>query len=81
VPYRVRAELPHGGFSVTSHETAAATLSKVVEIRMAGGTVSVEDGDSVELSDNRLVELMAKEQRRKKGAATTSPERAHEAIE
>jgi hypothetical protein len=59
--YRVTAEMPNGDISVTTHGTAMATFSRIVEVRQAGGKVTVEDIHSTQLSDNQLIAMMAKE--------------------
>jgi hypothetical protein len=38
--YRVTAQLPNGDVSVTRHHTAKAALTKIVELRQAGGKVT-----------------------------------------
>ena len=59
--YRIKVQRPDGGFSVTSHATAAAAFTKIIEVRQAGVKVSVEDQSSVPISDTRLIALVAQE--------------------
>jgi hypothetical protein len=61
--FRVTVQLPNGEVSITSYPTGKATLKKIVEVRQSGGKVTIEDANSVTLSDNELVKLMAKEER------------------
>jgi hypothetical protein len=61
--YRVTAQLLNGEVSITCHPTAKATLTEIVALRQSGGKVTVDDANSVKLSDNELVKLMAKEER------------------
>jgi hypothetical protein len=61
--YRVTAKLLNGEVSITCHPTAKATLTEIVALRQSGGKVTVDDANSVKLSDNELVKLMAKEER------------------
>jgi hypothetical protein len=59
--YRVTVEMPNGDISVTTHGTAMAAFSRIVEVRQAGGRATVTDGNSNQLADNQLIALMAKE--------------------
>jgi hypothetical protein len=62
--YRVTAQLPNGNISVTRHFAAKSAFTKIVELRQAGGKVTVEDANAVTLSDNEPVKRMAKEEMR-----------------
>lgn len=59
--YRVKAELPNSGLSVTSHETATETLGMVQKIWKEGGEASVEDRFGKRVSDSLLADLVARE--------------------
>lgn len=59
--YRVRAELPRGGFAVTSHRTATDALAAARRIRDAGRNAFVEDRYTSLLEGSELAALIATE--------------------
>jgi hypothetical protein len=61
--FRVRAEFPRGGLSITDHLTAVDTQARVRELRRWGARSFIENDGGEPLSDRHLEELVIEEAR------------------